>query len=278
MRPTMVRMPFGEVVVERVTAPMGPAAKRQAQMVFNVSGDAFSISADGKRIEVKPAQAASINAMQTVTRAPLNGQPSVNLVISAHADWIAEKTDRPIPPSGEVFANLALPVAGIVKTCRDVILVGMRMPAFIRAPLLEHQMAVLFRFAIAKCGFSVADHVNRHGSSFDRRVSLAIDHLDATRGAPASNQTLADISGISRTQFYESFKSATGLTPNQYATMLRIEHAVELLCETEAPISDVAFDLGFDSQANFTRFMKKTTSLTPKQFRRACINFTVEQN
>jgi len=48
---------------------------------------------------------------------------------------------------------------------------------------------------------------------------------------------------------------------------LKIETAKELLAASNLSIQEVAFQVGYQDQANFTRLFKKVLNLTPKAYR-----------
>jgi AraC family transcriptional regulator len=70
--------------------------------------------------------------------------------------------------------------------------------------------------------------------------------------------TLADLArevGLSRAHFARAFKVSMGITPHRFLTSRRIERAKGLLLRTDRPLADVAFEVGFSSQAHSqTRF------------------------
>ena len=82
--------------------------------------------------------------------------------------------------------------------------------------------------------------------------------------------TLNDIAqqfGISQRSFTRRFKLATGINATQYWQKLKIETAKELLAASNLSIQEVAFQVGYQDQANFTRLFKKVLNLTPKAYR-----------
>lgn len=84
--------------------------------------------------------------------------------------------------------------------------------------------------------------------------------------------TLADIAaqvGVSPYYFARQFKQSTGVAPHQYHTQHRIERAKTLLSQSDEPIADISFRLGFTSQSHFTAQFRKLTGTTPSVFRRS---------
>ena len=85
-----------------------------------------------------------------------------------------------------------------------------------------------------------------------------------------SELTLNDIAqqfDISQRSFTRRFKRATGINATQYWQKLKIQTAKELLAASNLSIQEIAFQVGYQDQANFTRLFKKTLSITPKAYR-----------
>lgn len=85
-----------------------------------------------------------------------------------------------------------------------------------------------------------------------------------------SSLTLKDIAqqfGISQRSFTRRFKLATGINATQYWQKLKIQTAKDLLAASNLSIQEVAFQVGYQDQANFTRLFKKMLNLTPKAYR-----------
>lgn len=81
-------------------------------------------------------------------------------------------------------------------------------------------------------------------------------------------KAMADISGMSESNFSRRFKSSMGITPYQYVLQERLEEAKHLLLHQEMSLVDIAAATGFCSQSHFTTVFKKSTNLTPLQYRR----------
>jgi AraC family transcriptional regulator len=81
---------------------------------------------------------------------------------------------------------------------------------------------------------------------------------------------IADIivkSGVSKAYFHKCFKEYTKTTPIALLISLRIEKAKILLSMTNTTISDLAFLCGYDDTIYFSYIFRKTTGLTPTQYR-----------
>ena len=74
--------------------------------------------------------------------------------------------------------------------------------------------------------------------------------------------------GYSRTHVFTLFRKATGLTPADYLTRLRIRRARELLRSTDLPAAEIAAACGFATPSAFNAVFKRTTGVTPISWRR----------
>ncbi|WP_406510905.1 helix-turn-helix domain-containing protein [Streptomyces sp. NBC_00212] len=86
----------------------------------------------------------------------------------------------------------------------------------------------------------------------------------------ASHITLEDMAKealLSRYHFVRQFAAATGKTPVQYLTELRVDTACRLLTTSNELISQVGSRCGFPNPGNFARVFKKHLGCSPLQYR-----------
>lgn len=82
--------------------------------------------------------------------------------------------------------------------------------------------------------------------------------------------TLASVAKAAFTStFYicKLFKRHTGLNFTEYVSRLRIERAKELLANPNLRISEIAFDVGFQSLTHFNRIFRRLVGQSPTVFR-----------
>jgi AraC-like DNA-binding protein len=79
---------------------------------------------------------------------------------------------------------------------------------------------------------------------------------------------IADEAYFSKYHFIRLFKNIYGYTPYQYLTRVRIENAQELL-RTGKNVTEVCFEVGFDSPSSFTGLFKRIVKQTPSAFQKA---------
>lgn len=75
-------------------------------------------------------------------------------------------------------------------------------------------------------------------------------------------------SSLAERTFKRRFTQATGYSPIDYVQRLRVEDAKRRLERTDASIDEIGWKVGYEDSAFFRRLFKRTTGLSPGQFRR----------
>ena len=101
-----------------------------------------------------------------------------------------------------------------------------------------------------------------------RRLLRAKDRMDAASNEEWPVSRLAEVSGVSEAHFARSFKEAFGVPPHRYLLTRRIERAAALLRDTDLPITDVAFETGWNSLGTFGRIFRDITGESPSELRK----------
>jgi transcriptional regulator GlxA family with amidase domain len=100
-----------------------------------------------------------------------------------------------------------------------------------------------------------------------RRLLRAKDRMDAASHENWPVRRLARVSGVSEAHFARSFRDAFGVPPHRYLLTRRVERATALLRETDAPITEIAFETGWNSLGTFGRIFRDITGESPGEFR-----------
>ncbi|PMR68511.1 AraC family transcriptional regulator [Halomonas heilongjiangensis] len=85
---------------------------------------------------------------------------------------------------------------------------------------------------------------------------------------PSPVAGMVRLSGLSERSFKRRFKAATGMTPMEYVHTLRLEEAKQILESGDAPIDEVAEQVGYSDPSFFRRLFGRRVGLTPSQYRR----------
>lgn len=89
---------------------------------------------------------------------------------------------------------------------------------------------------------------------------------------PMSVEALAASVQLSADHFLRSFAAATGHTPHQWLTQMRMEKAKRLLRETRLPATEIALDLGYSSSGHFSSRFRQVVGMSPSIWRRTFAN------
>ena len=105
--------------------------------------------------------------------------------------------------------------------------------------------------------------VAAHHEAVERVISMMHARLDE----PLTLQEMSRIAYISPCHFNRIFRQITGIPPNQYFYALRLETAKRLLLTTDTSVTDVCFDVGYNSLGTFIRRFTGLVGLSPSRFR-----------
>jgi len=108
-------------------------------------------------------------------------------------------------------------------------------------------------------------------NSISPEIAAAIRWLERHLEEPLSIPDMAQASGLSQSHFRQRCHAETGFTPSDYLSRERVRQAKILLSKPSAPITDIAFRLGFQSSAYFAAVFKKLTGMTPSEYRHGVI-------
>ena len=101
------------------------------------------------------------------------------------------------------------------------------------------------------------------------RLKRTIDFMMANLAEPIGLADMADAAGLSRMHFAAQFRVTTGLQPHDYIQRRRIERAQELLANSDLPLVEIGFDVGFKSQSHFTTVFSRLVGQTPNVWRQS---------
>ena len=95
--------------------------------------------------------------------------------------------------------------------------------------------------------------------------------LSLLHGGPMQNWTIEELAkqvGASRSLLAERFTDLVGIPPMQYLAKWRMQIASELLTGGSAKVATVAVEIGYASEAAFSRAFKKMVGMSPSAWRR----------
>ena len=101
----------------------------------------------------------------------------------------------------------------------------------------------------------------------DPLVGRALTLLHSRPTQAWALEELAAESGTSRSALVERFTHLTGYPPIQYLTRWRMQLAAKRLTDSGAKVATVAQEVGYDSEAAFSRAFKKFSGRPPSEWR-----------
>ena len=101
-----------------------------------------------------------------------------------------------------------------------------------------------------------------------RAVETAL-WIDANSHRQIDLEDAAAQAGISPFHFLRLFSGVLGVTPPQYLVRSRLRHAARRLADDDSPITDIAYDVGFNDLSNFVRTFHRAAGVSPRRFREA---------
>ena len=111
---------------------------------------------------------------------------------------------------------------------------------------------------------SLDARMSQHDRDFLKRLNDIIDaHLSE---APAATNELSELMQISRSTFFRKMKALTGVSPNEYVIIRKLNKSVELLKEGRMTVSEIAYALGFSTPSHFSNTFKNRFGVSPRHF------------
>jgi AraC-like DNA-binding protein len=101
----------------------------------------------------------------------------------------------------------------------------------------------------------------------DEHIGRALALLHERAAHPWTLEDLAADVGLSRSAFAERFARLVGEPPMQYLARWRMQVAARLLTDGTAKVAAVALEVGYDSEAAFSRAFKKIAGVSPAAWR-----------
>lgn len=134
-------------------------------------------------------------------------------------------------------------------------------PADIPALLKPVKTELYYRLLQGEHGSTLRDYAATGSriAQIGRATSWLRQHYDQ----PVSIEKLAAIAGMSPTSFHRHFKATTLMSPLEYRMHVRLQEARKRLLVDGSSARNVAFEVGYDSQTQFTREYKRLFGRPP---------------
>jgi transcriptional regulator GlxA family with amidase domain len=132
---------------------------------------------------------------------------------------------------------------------------------------IASEIARQFTHELKRSYESLLLNEDQQRSHHDEEIIKVQEWLDQNYQAGVVIRGLAERFKLSVRSLNRRFKLATNTSPLQYLQNLRIEHAKELLKQSNLAVSEVADMVGYQDASYFTSLFKKSTAVTPIEYR-----------
>ena len=100
-----------------------------------------------------------------------------------------------------------------------------------------------------------------------RRLNRARRFIDQHYYLPLNLDQIAQQACFSRFHFIRLFQQVFNKTPHQYLSERRIQRAKELLDASNLTVTEVCFEVGFESLGSFSSLFRKHVGVSPVSYR-----------
>jgi AraC family transcriptional regulator len=102
---------------------------------------------------------------------------------------------------------------------------------------------------------------------YQNKINKVCDYLQYNNIAGANLKELSQIADLSPFHFHRIFKAVTGETLGEFIIRIKLEKAAKLLSDSKASISQIAYDVGFETPSSLSKAFKKSYNVSPTQYR-----------
>lgn len=261
---------FGRATLYQLDRDMATHAHREGHLIFLVAGLSSSMRIDCSRYHLRPDLGTAINPWQSHSfhaGDPENG--SVFLILYIRPEWFLQmgqsarfglKFGRPVIETTPVVSKLINRITGLLLEGSE--------SDFFDGYLYELTQESFDQSWQWTGESQPADLIIASMRDFRIRNSIKLMKSRLGEGESILLNSIARGAGLSRPHFFKLFKENTGLTPNIYLNTLRMEAAIDKLTLSSDAVTSIGLDLGFSSQASFTRFFASNVGIPPSDYRR----------
>ena len=116
---------------------------------------------------------------------------------------------------------------------------------------------------------------NTASESQQQRINQVVEYINQHCDRPISLLEVAELVGMSESNFSRFFRKATGNRFIEFLNRVRISRACIMLSETNEQITQICYQAGFNNIANFNRRFQELKGVTPREYRQqAQLRFT----
>ncbi|WP_339836673.1 AraC family transcriptional regulator [Paenibacillus sp. FSL R7-0272] len=100
-----------------------------------------------------------------------------------------------------------------------------------------------------------------------RRIYIAHEYMTAYYNKPITLAETASAAHLSVNHFLRSYKKVFGISPHQFLTERRLQAACQLLSNSDLPVTEICYNVGFESLGSFSSLFSRRFKHSPAQHR-----------
>jgi len=97
----------------------------------------------------------------------------------------------------------------------------------------------------------------------EKAIKIVEDNMS---NSELSVEEMSRLLGMSRVQLYKKLLSITGKTPIEFIRIIRLKRAALLLEKSQMSVSEIAYEVGFNTPRYFSRYFKEEYNMTPSAY------------
>ncbi len=117
--------------------------------------------------------------------------------------------------------------------------------------------------------FAILGRLTGNQSTKDRRLQSAVSFIKENYSGQFSTREIAQKIGVTPDYLSHLFRKELEMTVLEYRDRLRINAAKRLLSDTDTPVTQIAFSLGWNDSNYFSNVFTGETGLSPSAFRKS---------
>jgi AraC-like DNA-binding protein len=155
-----------------------------------------------------------------------------------------------------------------LEVARKMLLVEMRSPSQGSAVMVARILDLLFIQILRAWAAGTDAEPNWLAGALDQQIGLALSAIHRDPGHYWTVEELARACSLSRSAFAARFVDRVGKPPATYLAHVRLDAATDLLRDTSLPVALIAENVGYTSEAAFSRAFKHRYGTPPAHWRR----------
>jgi AraC family transcriptional regulator len=261
---------FGRAVLFDTDTPVVEHAHSQCHILIKCGGADGRYVVNGERAPFRDDTVVLVNPWMPHHNPRSSGGP-VSRVLALYVEtiWLSEHWTNLAFQRTMPFAHSFAPITTLIRSLADHLAATMIANGASEVRQEEILYDLIDQTLSVYADVAAQRDLPRSEVALDYRIRRAISYMRDNISKGTEMADLAGIAGLSRSRFFELFRSCTGLSPRLYMDALCIDLAARTLVGTNEALGDIAKSLGFSAPGHFTRFFQQHTSVSPSDHRRA---------